>query len=282
MTFSISTREETPSPESMYVFDNAEEEHARRRFAGLPLIFDPGTIRLLSERGVGPGWRCLEVGGGGGSVAAWLAERVGPTGSVLVTDIDTRFLEAMHAPNLEVQRHDIATDPLPESTFDLVHARLVLQHIPARDEALARMAAALKPGGWLVVEDFDSRQGVNSVCPEPDLDPAEVPLKAHELIVRVMAAHGVDLSYARRVPARMHAVGLVDITAESRGFRWVGGSQGASVVRAGLEQLRAPILATGEISESVFEAELVLLDDPAFALPSPTMWATSGRRPAHA
>jgi hypothetical protein len=28
------------------------------------------------------------------------------------------------------------------------------------------MAAALKPGGWLVVEDFDSRQGVNSVCPE--------------------------------------------------------------------------------------------------------------------
>jgi SAM-dependent methyltransferase len=279
MNFSISTREETRSPESAYVFDNAEVEQARRRFAGLPLIFDPGTIRVLSERGVGPGWRCLEVGGGGGSVAAWLAERVGPTGFVLVTDIDTCFLEAMHAPNLEVQCHDIATDPQPESAFDLVHTRLVLQHVPGRDEALARMADALKPGGWLIIEDFDSRRGVNSVCPEPDLDPAELPLKAHELISRVMAARGVDLTYARRVPACMQAVGLVDIEAESRGFRWVGGSAGASVVRAGLEQLRGPILATGEITELEFEAELVLLDDPTFALPSPTMWATWGRRP---
>ena len=146
MAFSMSMRKEPPSTESLYVFDNAEVEQARRRFAGLPLIFDPGTIRVLSERGVGPGWSCLEVGGGGGSVAAWLAERVGPTGFVLVTDIDTRFLEAMHAPNLEVQRHDIATDPLPESAFDLVHTRLVLQHVPGRDEALARMAAALKAG----------------------------------------------------------------------------------------------------------------------------------------
>ena len=120
---------------------------------------------------------------------------------------------------------------------------------------------------------------MNSVCPEPDLDPAELPLKAHELIGRVMAARGVDLMYARRVPARLHALALVDIEAESRGFRWVGGSAGASVVRAGLERLRGPILATGEITEVEFEAELVLLDDPAFALPSPTMWATWGRRP---
>ncbi|HEY0530993.1 MAG TPA: class I SAM-dependent methyltransferase [Actinoplanes sp.] len=49
----------------------------------------------------------------------------------------------------EVRRHDVAADPPPEpGTFDLVHARLVLVHVPDRARALATMAAALRPGGW--------------------------------------------------------------------------------------------------------------------------------------
>jgi len=58
-----------------------------------------------------------------------------PSGRVLVTNIDPRFLEPLHLPNLEVRRHDIATDPLPEAVFDLVHSRLVLLHVPEREEA---------------------------------------------------------------------------------------------------------------------------------------------------
>jgi hypothetical protein len=73
--------------ESRYVFDNAAEEQTRERFATLPRLYDPGTIRHLEALGVGAGWRCLEVGAGGGSVARWLAERVGPIGRVLATDI---------------------------------------------------------------------------------------------------------------------------------------------------------------------------------------------------
>jgi len=63
---------------------------------------------------VGPGWHCLEVGGGGGSIASWLANRVLPDGRAVATDLDTRFLETLSIPNLEVRRHDIVTDPLPE------------------------------------------------------------------------------------------------------------------------------------------------------------------------
>ena len=74
-----------------YLLDNAGAE-APARLTALAAMFDPGTIRHLESRGVGPGWHCLEVGGGAGSVAAWLATRVGPTGHVLVTDIDPRFL----------------------------------------------------------------------------------------------------------------------------------------------------------------------------------------------
>src|SRR5438477_229199 len=115
-----------------------------------------------------PWGRSDGAGAGGGSIALWLAEQVGPSGSVLATDIDTRFLEGLARPNLAIRRHDIATDALPEAAFDLVHARFVLVHVPQRDTALQRMVRALKPGGWLVVEE----PGAPVVQPEPELDPA--------------------------------------------------------------------------------------------------------------
>jgi ubiquinone/menaquinone biosynthesis C-methylase UbiE len=126
------------------------------RFAALEKLFDAGTIQLLDERGVAGGWHCLEVGSGRGSIAAWLSERVGPTGRVIATDINTRFLDTLQRPNLELRRHNIVTDPLPEDEFDLVHVRLVLMHLPERDAVLGRLINALKPGGWLIDEEFDS------------------------------------------------------------------------------------------------------------------------------
>src|SRR5262249_24306207 len=114
-------------------------------------------FRFLGTTGIGPGWYCLEVGSGNGAVGAWMADRVGPSGYVLLTDIDPRFMERSayrRPPHMELRRHDIGTDPLPQQAFDLIHARLVLCHVPQRQKALARLVAALKPRGWLVVEDF--------------------------------------------------------------------------------------------------------------------------------
>ena len=74
-----------------YVFDNAEQQ-AQQRMAALPALYDPGTIRHLTELGVGEGWRCAEIGFGSGSIAEWLSRRVGPTGHVVATDIETKFL----------------------------------------------------------------------------------------------------------------------------------------------------------------------------------------------
>jgi SAM-dependent methyltransferase len=76
--------------------------------------------------------------------------------------VDTRFLDALEYPNLEVLRHDITIETLPERAFDLVYARAVLTHLAGRDVALRRMAAALKPGGKLLVEEVDV------VCCVPD------------------------------------------------------------------------------------------------------------------
>ncbi len=138
---------------AQYVLDNTAAE-AEQRFASLESCYDPVTIRQLEEIGVAPGWRCLEVGGGGGSIARWLADRTGPAGGVVVTDINPRWLDA-DRPSIEMRRHDIVADELEPGAFDLARERLVLQLLPERGQALERMIGAVKPGGWLLIEDFD-------------------------------------------------------------------------------------------------------------------------------
>src|SRR6476661_6666238 len=86
--------------------ESAEDE----RLGLLEQIYDPVTRGRRSF--VQPGWRCLEVGAGRGSMAAWMAEQVGPTGQVVATDIDTRYLSRLDIPNLEVIQHSILDDPL--------------------------------------------------------------------------------------------------------------------------------------------------------------------------
>jgi len=260
---------------SAYVLDNAGRE-ASARFAALAAMYDPGTIRHLEERGISSGWHCLEVGGGGGSIAAWLAARVGPAGRVLVTDIDPRFLESLQVPNLEVRRHNIVNDALPEAAFDLVHSRLVLLHLPEREKALARMVAALKPGGWLVDEEFD----VASMLPNPVANPGEVLSKTHIAMRRIMEDRGVDdRCFARQLFGRLRAHGLVSVAAEARIFMWHSGSPGISLLRANYEQLRSSMIDARYITEEEFNQDLARLDDPGFIMPSPIMWTAWGRRP---
>src|SRR6476646_7213532 len=112
----------------------------RARLQAAEDLLDDGTQRVLERLGVAPGWRCLEVGAGGGSIARWLAERVGPDGHVVATDISTRDLDTSGLGNLEVRQHDIVGDALETEAYDLVHARLLLEHLPARDVAFSKLA----------------------------------------------------------------------------------------------------------------------------------------------
>ena len=256
--------------EQKYVLDNSAPETAQR-FTGLSTVFDPGTFRGLAERGVTSGWRCLDVGAGSGTVALWLRECVGPTGYVLATDIDPRFAEEQRRPNIEVRRHEITVAALPEAAFDLIHARLVLIHLPARDDVLRRMVSALKPGGWLVIEDCDSY----ATMTDPEFEGV---LKARQAMFRVMESRGVDLGYGRKVATRMQAHGLTEIGAEARMFRWQGGSPGAGIHWANIQQMRESLLASELVNEAELEADLARLNDPRFSFPSPAMWAAWGRR----
>lgn len=259
--------------EVAYLLDNAGRE-APARFAALSAMFDSGTIRHLEARGIAPGWHCWEVGGGGGSIATWLAGRVGPAGRVLVTDIDPRFLEPMKSTNLEIRRHNVLTDPQPEEKFDLIHARLVLVHIPQWQTVLQRLISALKPGGWLVDEEFDSE----SVAPQPTSSPGEVFLKTHAAMAKLMKDRGFDRSYGRLLFGRLRALGLTQVGAEAEMFMLQSGSAGTALLRANYEQLHAALIDSGYVTEQQFQEDLSRLDDPDFMMPSSIMWAAWGRR----
>jgi SAM-dependent methyltransferase len=126
--------------------------HHRRLLELLAETLDPFSCRRLEQAGADPDARCLEIGAGTGSIAHWLANHLAPTGQVIATDLDPSLI----APHQRITTlpHDISRDQLP-GRFDLIHARLVLAHLPDRHHILGKLSEALNPGGALIIEEFD-------------------------------------------------------------------------------------------------------------------------------
>src|SRR5215469_9596755 len=264
----------TPAADTgRYALDNAAVE-AGDRMTALSEIFDAGTIHHIEQCGITSGWHCLEVGGGGGSIAAWLSERVGRTGRVLVTDINTHFLDSLQRPNLEVRRHNIVTDPLPEGAFDLIHARLVFMHLPERDAVLARLIKALKPGGWLLDEEFD----VLSMPTDAAINRRETLFHSFSALNRVLQERGVELRFGRFLSGRLRALGLAEVEAHGRFSAGGGGSVVAKLVRSNFCQLRDVMIEAGYLTAEELEDDLRNLDDPDSLVLTPVMWSARGRR----
>jgi 2-polyprenyl-3-methyl-5-hydroxy-6-metoxy-1,4-benzoquinol methylase len=266
--------------EQRYAFENVRELQ-RERLRALEALLDPGTIQQLERRGVAPGWRCMEVGAGGGSIAAWLSARVAPEGSVLATDLDTTVLAELSHPNLEVRVHDVLVDEVPEGEFDLVHMRLVLAWLAEPQVALRRLVAALKPGGWLLAEEMD----FVSVAPDPQLDE-----RSSRLFARVVQAHnavlaerhGFDHGYGRRLLGALSDADLTDLGCEGRVSMWRGDGPGGTVWRLTLAQLREPLIQSGLVTPAEVAAAIALLEHPHLAFQSQITMAAWGRRPVGA
>lgn len=263
--------------ESTYALDNAHPRTGRR-FASLTALYDPVTMRILDATGVRAGWRCLEVGAGGGSIATWLADRVGPAGQVLATDINPRWLDSADLSAVEVREHDITHDPLPDSHFDLIHARLVVMHLPERAAVLRRMVAALRPGGWLVIEDFDLE--LIPRCADGSGSDAELVNTVAAAFYTVLAEHGVDLGYARTLPLLFDDVGLTDIGAEGHVvIAAAGDSPAAELWHTNIAQTYDELIASALVTREDTERFRELLTDPGLRLVLPVLVAARGRRP---
>ena len=258
---------------------NGREQAEDERLDLLEQLFDPGSRRRLQM--ARPGWRCLVVGAGRGSMAAWLAERVGPAGQVVASDIDCRYLDRLDLPNLQVVRHDIVYDPvdaLDPGSFDLVCSRLVLFWLAGRQQqAVRQMVRCLRPGGWLIDEDGD--WGV----PGP-VDPSH-PLYAgyHRAFNggRWWAARGYDPFFGRKLPALFERCGLHDIDHQSTASVVRGASPWARWWQQTLDVIRGWGLASGtaEAPGDEHQAITAPCSDPSVWFSTQLLHACSGRRP---
>lgn len=262
---------------STYVFDPAWQKELDRLTA-LESLFDPASQRHLTSLGVRDGWRCLEVGAGAGGVARWLAGQVGPTGQVLATDLDTRFLHDHGRANLDVLTHNIVSDAL-DSEFDVIHARAVLTHIPDRDKVLARLAGALRPDGWLLIEDIDFGSAAARTLAQYVTGPPSVVAAVERIylaIAAVFEAVGADPAIGTRLTTALREAGLSDVGAEIHTPLPAGGSE--SWTRGSIEQLAGKMVATGLTTEADVELFLALTLDPAVYYAPPLMVSAWGRR----
>ena len=252
-----------------YMLDNGWRD-ARRRLSLLEQSLDPDTTRRMAALGVGPGWHCAEVGAGGGSIARWLCSRVGQRGRVVAIDLDTRFVEELGEPNLEARQADVVVDDLEPGAFDLVHARALLMHLPAREEVLAKLIGAVRPGGWLLLEEGDFYPIMATAVGTY----REAYLALHAAFI----AGGGSTEWARRLPELLDAGALVAVDSETTVHSFRGGSPKAQFHQVTFEQLREPILARGRITERLFDSALAELGNTDRWYPGFAVVAAWGRR----
>jgi len=264
---------------STYVFDQAWQKE-RDRLTALESLFDPAARRLLAGLGVRDGWHCLEVGCGAGSVARWLADRVGERGRVVATDLDPRHVDGQGRANLEVRTHNIVTDPLDDAAFDLIHARAVLVHLPDRQQVLKRLVGALLPGGWLLIEDVDFGGATSSMLAQyviaPDPAPAAMD-RLYQAIAAVFAAKGADPSFGTRLTGALAGAGLTGVGAELHAPVVSGGSE--QWTRGSIDQLAGPLIGTGLTSAEDVELFLAVSAHPDTYYLPPLMVSAWGQRP---
>jgi SAM-dependent methyltransferase len=253
-----------------YVYDQAWRDE-RERLAGIERLWDDGTFALLERLGVGPGSHVAEVGAGGGSVVEWLAERVGGSGRVLAADVYLKFLEPLAGGPVEVAQRDILAEPLPLGEFDVVHTRLLVEHVGFG--ALANLVAGVKPGGLLVVEEYDF--GCRGTAPrDADFD------RVLEAVLDEMATFGFDRECGRKLPSELERLGLVDVAAEGRVRLIRSGTPDTAFSKLSLTTLRGRLVEAGRATDAEIDAILERADQPGTTTLSQVLVACWGTRAA--
>lgn len=239
-----------------YILDNAAAVEYQRLDL-MSKILDPWTRGYLTTLGVTEGWRCLELGGGNGSITEWLSSAVGSAGSVTAVDVNPVLLQLIPAQNVSVHQLDLRTDELPTGPYDLVTCRAMLHQIADyAPVVLARMAAAVKPGGWLLIQE-----------PDFHLAPTTQPqawARTWEGLIEWGRNNGVDWLIGRELP-RMVAdlnIGHPEAKTDVQNIR--GCDRGALYFQLFFAEVRDRVIDSAELDAATIDAAAALLDDPNY------------------
>jgi SAM-dependent methyltransferase len=197
----------TKQDQYLLSYDRAEEQrlhHQAQTLAG-------ETQRMFDRIGVSAGARVVEIGCGPQGALDLLAERVGPSGTVVGVErneeaarLAQRFVADRKLPNARVIHGDGRATGLPRSAFDLATARLVLVNVPQPEEIVAEMAALVRPGGKVA---FYEGEWSGAIC-DPPLPAWD---RAMDLVHAYSSMSGIDLFIGRKIPRMLREAGLVDI-----------------------------------------------------------------------
>jgi SAM-dependent methyltransferase len=230
-------------------------EGERARLQLMSRLLDPMHRRHIEALGVGPGARTLEVGCGNGSISAWLAERVAPSGRALAVDLDLSLVDA-RVPGLELRQGDIVAGPIDPGGFDLVTARAVLHHVKDVEAAIRNLVASVAPRGAILLI-------------EPDFLPVSV---AEPADVRAFwdgwlawsGDQGIDYHVGRSLAPRLAALGLEQVAGTAETAVYNGASPWAVYWTETIVELRDRLVDSGRLDAGLVDRFLAHCADPGW------------------
>ena len=203
---------------------------------------------------------CAELGAGGGSMAAWLADCVGDGGSVLAVDRNLSLCRHLaERPNVELVEAELETLELEPASFDLVHTRNVLMHLEDADRIIAKIVGALRPGGRLLLEEADyyALTGITS-----------------SVFARVVTPLVGRWTWARTIPITLSRLPVVDLHVTVDASMLHGGSDEAAfwshTIMSARDRITRPpegASPSSAVTADEIDQVQVLLADPSFWTP---------------
>jgi SAM-dependent methyltransferase len=178
----------------------------------------------LDRLGLREGWRCVDVGAGGGDVTVALARVVGPQGRVYAVDSDPARRDEVAAAAAEATEAQVVALTqageeltLPEPV-DLAYCRFVLLHVHDPLVVLRSMRAAVRPGGWVVAQEPITSAGRIGGVPmsmpdarHPDIG-AELPALAVAAGLELVDAWGEAPAWAGPGPVADYLEAMTDVS----------------------------------------------------------------------